>query len=101
MVQIKKGNKMQLKPNTEKALDGWLKIETWHTGRGYDMERFFVFVNEYQKEHGYTIDEPGMRDVIKEKLGIEGELKEPSREIIDRYISLAYNILDFLKHTGR
>ena len=92
---------MQLKPNTEKALDGWIKKETWDTRNPpCDMKRFFDFVNEYQKEHGYTIDEPEMRDIIKGKLGIKGELQEPLLETINRYVYLAYDILDFLKHTG-
>lgn len=95
---------MQLKPNTEKALDAWLGPETWHTNHDEDMNRWYDFVNQYQRDHGYTIDEVALRETIEYKLTKKiGERfdNEILRKEIRERISLAYNILDFLEHTGR
>jgi hypothetical protein len=90
---------MQLKPSTDDALHKWLGSETWYTLDDFDMNLFYDFVNQYQKDHGFIIDEPALSDIIKRKIG-DGVGKE-IREYIRNYISIACNILDFLKHTGR
>lgn len=93
---------MKLKPATEKALDAWLGPSTWHTAHDDDMDRWYDFVSVYQREHGYEIDEPALREHIERKLGGTFD-DEPNglRSIIRSRITLAYNILDFLKRTGR
>ena len=83
----------------ESKLQAWVGLNTWHTANDFDMNRWYDFVDQYQRDHGYTIDEVALRAHIEHK--IEGPVNEDLREIIRRRISLAYSILDFLKHTGR
>ncbi len=90
---------MQLKPSTEKALDGWAGPTTWHTDHTLDMERFYRFVDQYHRDHGFTIDEAGLRDLIETKTKSKGN--DALCDIIFERVSLAYKILDFLKATGR
>ncbi len=95
---------MQLKPNTEKALDTWLNADTWYTYDRDDMNRWYDFVDQYEREHDFKIDEDVLREIIERKLTeIAGKCfdNEPLRNTIQEQISLAYNILDFLKHTER
>jgi len=96
---------MQLKPNTEKTLDAWLGPGTWHTNHPTDMDRWYDFVDQYQREHGFTIDdEVILREIIErkltEKFGKRFDNEDLRNEIRER-INLAWKILDFLKHTGR
>lgn len=84
---------------TESKLQSWLSAGTWHTSHDSDMGRWYDFVNQYQHDHGFTIDETVLREHIEHK--IEGCINEDIREIIRRRISLAYNILDFLRRTRR
>lgn len=94
---------MELKPETQKALNAWLGPDTWDTPHSLDWQRFFDFVNQYQSEHGFTIEESGLCEIMEEKL--RGKTGHPisgkTREVIRDRIRLAYYILDFLKHTGR
>jgi hypothetical protein len=95
---------MQLKPNTEKTLDVWLGLSTWYTNNTTNMDHWYGFVDQYQKEHGFEIDEAALRGIIEHKLTkITGTRfdNEHFRKKIRERISLAYNILDFLRHTGR
>lgn len=104
LVKINKENKMQLKQNAEKALDAWLGWSTWYTKDLRDMNRWHHFVDQYQREHGFTIDESGLREIIEDKLTKNAGTRfdnEPLRKVIRERISLAYNILDFLEYTGR
>ena len=95
---------MQLKPNTEKALDAWLGPDSWYTKHPIDMDRWYDFVDQYQRDHGYTIDEVALQEIIEykltEKIGKRFDNEDLRNDIRER-ISLAYNIFDFLKHTGR
>ena len=72
---------------------------TWHTEHDLDMDHWYDFVNQYQKDHGFTIDEASLREVIDRK--IKGAVNDQLDDIIRNRISLAYKILDFLKHTRR
>jgi len=90
---------MILSEDAEKALDHWINIPTWHTNDLTDIDRWYRFVDQYQKDHGFTIDEPTLREKIEAK--IAGVINEDLRTIIQERIRLAYNILDFLKCTGR
>lgn len=53
---------MQLKPATQAALDGWVGPQTWDSGHPADMERFYRFVGQYQRDHGLSINESDLRD---------------------------------------
>ena len=95
---------MQLKPNTGKTLDAWLGPDTWHTKNDYDMNHWYAFVDQYQRDHGFTIDEVALRELIERKLTKKTGKRfddEYFRNLFHERISLAYNILDFLKYTGR
>ena len=95
---------MQLEPNTEKTLDVWLGLSTWFTNNTTNMNHWYGFVDQYQREYGFNIDEAGLREIIEHKLTkIDGKRfdNEALRNVIRNRISLAYNILDFLKHTRR
>jgi len=86
---------MNLEPGTEKALETWLLTSSWLSGHQLDEDRFYQFVDQYQKDHGFSIDEPALRDIMKSKVGDQYEQE------INEYISLAYKILDFLKVSNR
>lgn len=90
---------MQLSTATERALQGWIGPSTWHTSHDLDMERWYKFVDQYQRDHGYTINEPELQ------AHIEGKSTTPMNDYlkgtIRERISLAYKILDFLRTTNR
>lgn len=100
---------MQLRTDTDKKLSAWLGPHTWNTHHALDMRRFFDFVDAYEREHGHSIDEPALQEEITRRV-IElhdyapqdgpDKLGELSTTIRSR-VSLAYEILDFLKQTGR
>ena len=95
---------MQLEPNSEKALNTWLNAGTWYTGHPSDMDRWYDFVDQYQREHGFTINEVALRENIEGKLTKKTGKHLDNESIcneIQEQITLAYKILDFLKHTGR
>ena len=89
---------MKLSKASENALDAWLGASTWHTNHDSDMDRWYRFVDQYQRDHGFSIDEPDLREKIEAKVG---GVNEVLRDMIREQISLAYSILDFLKCTGR
>ncbi len=90
---------MKLSSETIKKLDAWVKVDTWHTNHKLDMERWYDFVNQYQKDHGCSIDEAALREIIEKK--VEGNVNDLLRQEIRTRISLACDILDFLDRTGR
>jgi hypothetical protein len=92
---------MELKPETSKALDQWLGPETWHTNHALDMRRFYDFVDRYSAEHGTIIDEVAVKEEVLRRLHARGNATEAMERIIEMRISLALNILDFLKQSGR
>lgn len=75
----------------------WLKANTWHTNDLGDMNRWYDFVDRYQRDHGHRLDETAVLRSIEEELGgLESEyLQSAARE----RISLAVNILEFLERT--
>ncbi|HYX72001.1 MAG TPA: hypothetical protein VE732_04465 [Nitrososphaera sp.] len=93
---------MQLNPDTDKALNGWLGPQTWYKNHPFDMDRFYKFVDQYAQDHGYTIDETALREEIEHRVTkYGGRVGEELRDIIRSRISLAYDILRFLEVTGR
>ena len=51
---------------TEQALDRWISPRTWDSLTHTDAAKFFQFVSQYQKDHGFFMDEGLMRDSIKQ-----------------------------------
>ena len=97
---------MSLSPNSEKALDAWVGPSTWHTNHSTDMERWYDFINQFQKEHGYVLkDEVLLREHIERKIekfhGVKPEEGSDMRKTLRERISLMIDILDFLQHTER
>jgi hypothetical protein len=93
---------MKLKPATQAALDGWVGPQTWDSGHPADMERFYRFVGQYQRDHGLSINESDLRDEIKARVKAKGHPAGPHQEnLIHELVNLAYKILDFLRATGR
>ena len=90
---------MELNDEATETLDHWITSETWQSGHDSDWDRWYAFVNAYQKHHGYTFDEVALSELIARKAG--GNLDSHSKEIVKDHIHTATRILDFLKLTQR
>jgi hypothetical protein len=90
---------MRLSDNCLQKLKYWLAGDTWHTLHNADMDQWYDFVDQYQRDHGFYIDEHALRDQIASLAGCIGN--EHLVRVISKRISLAYNILDLLKRTRR
>jgi hypothetical protein len=88
---------MTLSPETDSAIDTWLGMSTWYTSDLSDMERWYAFIDRYSQDHGFSIDEKAIRDIIKAKLAAMGDVMndELEQRLIDR-THLACSILEFL-----
>jgi len=93
---------LKLKPKSHEALERWLHQNTFFKQDLHDMNRFYDFVDVYQREHGYWIDEVALREEIETRVTrYGGNVSEELRDIIRDRISLAIDILDFIKRTKR
>ena len=88
-----------LSEGCEDRLRAWLGTDTWSTNHDRDMDRWYDFVDQYQRDHGFEIDETALREYIEREIG--ESINKELRDTIRRRISLAYDILDFLKRTNR
>jgi len=87
---------------TEQALDRWISPRTWDSLTHTDAAKFFQFVSQYQKDHGFFMDEGLMRDSIKQAVITKGHpFGQPQAEFVHKCVALARNVLDFLSATGR
>ncbi|HZR84765.1 MAG TPA: hypothetical protein VFD92_26960 [Candidatus Binatia bacterium] len=84
---------------TEAKLRQWVRTETWHTRHPLDMDRFYDFIDQYQRDHGSRIDEGALSGHIA--YVAECVDNEELRAVIRERISLAYQLLLFLERTGR
>ena len=89
---------MELTDMTMTTLKKWSGRSTWHTSHDDDMDLWYDFVNQYQNDHGFEIDEGALFEIIVSEVG---DINEDLEEVIRDRISLAYCILDFLRRTGR
>jgi hypothetical protein len=89
---------MELSPKSSEALNKWLALGTWHTGHPSDMRRFYEFIDHYQKEHGYSLNEQALQEEIAMRANVQGNEMAPK---IRDYVSLAFSVLEFLKQTNR
>jgi hypothetical protein len=72
------------------------------TMHALDMGRFWDFVDQYNKDHGFSVDEMALRDLMCEKeKALSGGCSEEMVRIFGERISLMLNVLEFLKHTDR
>ncbi len=90
---------MSLNANTETALKAWVGVTTWHTDHAEDMRRFYDFVDQYQKDHGFGINENDLQTIIKQNA--TGPIGDPQIALIRKRVNLAIDILEFLEKTGR
>ena len=87
---------------TERALDHWISPSTWDSLNHTDTAKFYEFVSQYQKDHGFAMDERAMRDTIKEVVMAKGHpFGQPQADFVHTRVALARNVLDFLSATGR
>jgi hypothetical protein len=93
---------MALKPATQAALDAWIAPATWDSEHPEDMQRFYQFLSRYQKDYGFALDEDALRREIQTRVKAKGRaFGDHQEDLVDRLVDLAYDILDFLKATGR
>ena len=83
-------------------------IKKWHSaisasGRTLDWERWYDFVDQYSRDHDYSLNEKEVREFIHQL-----EFERYGRDVghafaatINKPISLAFHILEFLVHTKR
>jgi hypothetical protein len=90
---------MDLRPESSKALTKWLGPSTRHSEHHTDWNHWYDFVNQYQREHGNSLDEAALREHIARQVGWDGD--EQISQIIGKRISTMYRILDFLARTQR
>ena len=91
---------MELHPESQDKLSQWIKARTWNTDDLGDMNRWYAFVDAYQREHGYTIPMSALRDHIGDMIDLGGDLDERLWRVIWRRIGLAQDILEFLEYTA-
>ena len=90
---------MHMSDATRSKLQAWAGMGTWHTSHALDMERWYDFVDQYQRDHGNTFDEVALREQIEHT--VEVSINEDLRKIIRDHLSIACHILDFLRRSGR
>lgn len=89
---------MALTEPTQQKLIDWVGISTWSSGNPHDEERFYDFVYQYYKDHGASIDESSLQQVIKNQLKKCDTVIANVDEEVREYVSLAVNLCRFLKH---
>lgn len=93
---------MILSEKAARKLEVWAGSETWHTSHDRDMDRFYMFVDQYATDHGFIInDESVLQEQIASITNTPLEDENPLKQLIRDRVSLMCNILDFLKAAGR
>jgi hypothetical protein len=93
---------VQLKPETSRFLNGWLGIDSWKSPHSNDMNRWYDFISQYQRDHGYALDERGLVEEIEQRhRQRERDIGPEERTIIESRVNLARQILEFLERTRR
>ena len=87
---------LQLTSETEAALNDWVGPETWDSNHPSDRKRFYRLVDQYKKDHGYSMNEPDMRYLIKRKVQAKGRsFGSNQEELVHEYLGVARDILQF------
>ena len=93
---------VQFKPETSRFLNGWLGPDSWNSPHSNDMNRWYDFISQYQRDHGYALDERGLVEEIEQRhRQRERPIGSAERKIIENRVGLAREILEFLERTGR
>jgi len=87
---------MNLSEDTLKKLNQWIKSETWHSNHDLDTQRFYGFIDAYEKENGPQISDEA---ILTEKIATQGGIDTSSLlfDVIRERVSIMYTILDFVK----
>ena len=87
---------MQLTLETDTALNEWVGSRTWDSDRPVDRRRFYRFVDQFKKDHGYSMKGSYIRALIEQKVRAKGHRFGPhEEERVHEYLARARNILDF------
>lgn len=79
------------------AFDKFLARDTWHTSHPLDEQVFYRCLHEVIGDEEFSPDEMG--DYIREQKGIERDADNPLDEAIDRWVSNAWAVRDYLSAT--
>jgi hypothetical protein len=93
---------MQLSTNAEAALDRWVGPSTWDSNHEEDFRRFYKFVDQYQRDHKFPINESDLRETIEAKVKKKNHsFGCHQQNLVRERVNLACKIIDFLEITGR
>lgn len=93
---------MNLSNDCKEKLNQWVQTDTWHSNHVLDLHRFFQFVDQYQKDHGYHVnDEAILAETIASIANVTVGSHSPLFDTIRERVSLMVDILDFLRVTNR
>jgi|GEM_PF-763308 len=81
------------------AFDKFLATGTWHTPHPNDRTRFFLILSSVVKDSKFNPD--AMGEYMRQKTHPGIEVKDhPFRSAIDRYVTAAWAVKDYLAATG-
>ena len=87
---------MQLTLETETALNEWVGSRTWDSDHLVDRRRFYRFVDQFKKDHGYSMKEPYIRALIEQRIRAKGRRFGPhEEERVHECLARARDILNF------
>ena len=96
---------MDLHPDVQRQLEAWLFVGNFISGHWADEQRWYDFVDLYQKHHGFTLCEKSLIDhataTLAKEENVESEGGRIKAKEMQEHVYLARRILDFMKHTGR
>ena len=79
----------------KKAMVGWIVLDTWHTGHGLDIGRFYDFVTALCDER--FMDEGLIRQTIHEEIETHHPKfnREERERLVDHVVRIAVHIYHF------
>ena len=91
---------VKITKEVESAILNWVGVSTWDSNHDLDMNRFYDFVDIFQKENGNHISDVG---ILAETIASLAKVNTTSESFstIKSRISTMCNILDFLRVTER
>jgi hypothetical protein len=96
-----RGALVDLRLATREALNHWI-VTTWDSDieHAFDRRRFYLFVDQYQRDHGFSINEAELREEIRRTAEAKGlPFGEYQEKLAHDHVSRAYDILEFLQVT--
>lgn len=91
---------MKFHPDVENALHRFLSAPTWFKGNEEDVNRWYEFVDAYERKHGCDLVDAELRRELVSRVTVKGRaLHEHLEGAISQRVDDAVAILGFLKHT--